>query len=173
MQGISFWLPTFLMEERGFSLGNVGILVAVQALLMAPSNLIGAAISDRMRNPPVVIGFSLLALAVTTALFASVSSNILLIALICINSIFVQMYFGPLFAIPLETLGQQQAGISTGFGNLFANVGGLVSVYVLGVLRDSTHSLDSGFYLITGISIAGLLATFWLARIRKRTGTSG
>jgi MFS transporter, ACS family, D-galactonate transporter len=170
MQGISFWLPTFLMEERGFSLGNVGILVAVQAILTAPSNLIGAAISDRLKNPPVIIGFSLLVLAVTTALFASVSSNILLIALICINSIFVQMYFGPLFAIPLETLGQQQAGISNGFGNLFANVGGLVSVYILGILRDSTHSLDSGFYLITGISIAGLFTTFWLARLRKKPG---
>lgn len=168
MQGISFWLPTFLMEERGFSLGNVGILVAVQALLTAPSNLVGAAISDRIRNPPVVIGFSLLVLTVTTALFASVSSNIVLIALICVNSIFVQMYFGPLFAIPLETFGQQQAGVSTGFGNFFANVGGLVSVYVLGILRDSTHSLDSGFYVIAGISIAGLLTTFWLSRIRKR-----
>ncbi len=173
MQGISFWLPTFLIEERGFSLENVGILVAVQAVLTAPFNLVGAAVSDKLRNPPLVIGFSLLVLAVTTALFASVSSTFWLISLICLNSIFVQMYFGPLFAIPLEILGQQQAGISTGFGNLFANVGGLVAMYLLGLLRDATHSLDAGFFLISGIAVAGLVTTIWLARIRTSTHTTG
>ena len=168
MQGVSFWLPTFLIEERGLSLGSVGVLVAVQALLTAPSNLIGAAISDKIKNPPVVIKFSLAILAITTALFATVSSTFWAITLIFVNSIFIQMYFGPLFSIPVEILGQHRAGISTGFGNLFANVGGLVSVYILGILRDTTHSLNSGFYLIAGVSTIGFITGFWLARMRTK-----
>jgi len=51
---------------------------------------------------------------------------ILLVALIFINAIFLQMYFGPLFSIPVEILGVSKAGISIGFSNLFANVGGSV-----------------------------------------------
>ena len=82
------------------------------------------------------------------------------------------MYFGPLFAIPVEVLGVEKAGISTGFGNMFANLGGLIATYILGTLKDITGGFAAGFHYITGLAIAGLILTLILTRMRSRTLSS-
>lgn len=44
----------------------------------------------------------------------------------------MQFYFGPLFYVPVEVLGQRVAGMSTGFSNMFANFGALFAAYASG-----------------------------------------
>ena len=70
---------------------------------------------------------------------------VVLVALICINAVFVQMYFGPLFTVPIEILGTRTAGMSTGFSNFFANIGSFSFVYLIGALKDTTGSFGFGF----------------------------
>ncbi|MFC1909012.1 MFS transporter [Chloroflexota bacterium] len=168
MLGIAFWLPSFLIDDRGLSLQLTGLLIAVRFALIAPSNLLGGYISDRLNNPTLVIRFSLIALAITTGLFAVVNSITVLIILIGINAIFVQMYFGPLFNVPAEILGTNTAGVSRGFSNLFANIGSFSFVYLLGALRDSSGSFESGFYTVVGACVIGLVFTIPLERMRRR-----
>ena len=50
-------------------------------------------------------------------------------------------YFGPLFFVPVEVLGQRVAGMSTGFSNMFANFGGLSAAYALGLVKATTSGL--------------------------------
>jgi hypothetical protein len=45
------------------------------------------------------------------------------------------MYFGPFFSLPVEILGVRRAGISTGFSNFFANLGGFAITYFLDGLK--------------------------------------
>lgn len=168
VQGIAFWLPSLLIDEKGLSLQLTGLLIAVRAILIAPSSVLGGYVSDRLRNPTLVIAFSLIVLAITTGLFVATNNIILLVVLISINAVFVQMYFGPLFAIPIETLGTRTAGISRGFSNLFANIGSFSFIYLLGALKDITGSFESGFYAIAGVSIIGLVFTIYLAQIRNK-----
>ncbi len=168
-QGIEFWLPSLLIEEKGLALQLTGLLIAIRTGIIAPSNMLGGYISDRMKNPVLVIGLSLVMLAVTVGLFIVVKSMVLLIVAIFINALFVQMYFGPLFAFPVEILGTRTAGISRGFSNLFANLGAFSFIYLLGGLRDFTGSFDSGFYAIIGLCLIGLVMTFVLARLRRTT----
>jgi hypothetical protein len=59
-----------------------------------------------------VIGFSLAVLACTSALLVAVDSTPLLVVVVALNSIFLQFYFGPLFSVPLEALGQRVAGMA-------------------------------------------------------------
>jgi len=165
-QGIEFWLPSLLVEEKGLALQLTGLLIAIRTGIIAPSNILGGYLSDRLKNPVLVIGFSLIMLAVTVGLFIVVKSMVLLIIVIFINALFVQMYFGPLFAFPVEVLGTRTAGISRGFSNLFANLGAFSFIYLLGGLRDLTGSFNSGFYAIIGICLVGLVMTSVLARIR-------
>ncbi len=168
MQGIAFWLPTLLVEDKGLSLQLTGVFIAIRAGLTAPSSLIGGYASDRLKNPTLVIGLSLIMLGITTGLLVTANNMILLVTLISINAVFVQMYFGPLFAVPVEILGSRTAGMSSGFSNLFANIGRLTSVYLLGVLKDATGSFESGFYVITGACVVGLVFTVLLAQMRHR-----
>jgi sugar phosphate permease len=144
----------------------VGIIMAIRSLLVI-TNVFGGYVSDKLRNPPLVISISLIVLLITTALIVRVDNIPLLIALIMVNAFFVQFYFGPLFAMPMEIVGKRMAGTVTGFGNFFANLGSFTFVYLLGVLKDASGSFESGFYAIAGICIVGLVFTFVLERMRR------
>ena len=153
---------------KGISLQITGLLIAIKFGLIAPSNLLGGYVSDRLRNPTLIISFALAILAITTALFVVVNNTIALIALICINGVFVQMYFGPLFSVPIDMLGMRTAGMLGGFSNFFANIGAFSFVYLLGILKDSSGSFDSGFYAISGICVIGLVFAILLAQMRRK-----
>jgi len=167
-RGIEFWLPSLLVDEKGLSLPLTGLIIAVRFGLIAPSNILGGYVSDRLRNPTVVIGFSLIILAITTGLFVVIDNIIALVVVICINAIFVQMYFGPLFTVPIEILGTRTASISRGFSNFFANLGSLSFIYLLGVLKDTTGSFDSGYRAIVVVCVIGLVFTGLLEKMRRK-----
>ena len=54
--GLAFWLPSFLVDDRGTSLEVAGLIVAVGAALTAPSNFLGGYLSDRLQRPLLTIG---------------------------------------------------------------------------------------------------------------------
>jgi sugar phosphate permease len=133
---------------------------------MSPSNILGGYISDRLKNPILVIGVSLGVLGITTGLLITATNMILVVALIFLNAIFLQMYFGPLFSVPVEILGVHKAGISSGFSNFFANIGAFSVVYLLGALKDTTGAFKPGFLAVSGACFLGLALTFVLSRMR-------
>jgi hypothetical protein len=68
--------------------------------------------------------------------------------------------------MPVHLLGARTAGLTSGIGNFFANLGGFTFIYALGSIRDSTGSFALGLYLLAGASGAGALCTLGLSRIR-------
>jgi sugar phosphate permease len=166
--GFNFWLPSYLVADRGFSLPTAGLIMAMSAALSAPANTLGAYVSDRLRNPPLVIGGALAVLAVAAALLPAAESTPQLLAVIALYSIFQGFYFGPLFLVPVEVLGSRVAGTTIGFSNLFANIGGFACVYTLGVIRDRSGSLAWGFLGIAALCLVGVVLAALLARMRAR-----
>ena len=162
----NFWLPSLLVADRGLSLASAGLITALGALLSMPSNALGGYVSDRLKNPPLVIGGSLAILACTSVLLVTVHSVPLLILVVAVNSIFIQFYFGPLFYIPVEVLGQRVAGTSAGFSNLFANLGALGFAYGLGVIKDHAGAFTWGFLGTAAACVVGIGLTVVLARMR-------
>lgn len=167
--GLQFWLPTFIVVEKGYSLQDAGLVVALGAFLSAPSNFLGGYLSDRLRNPLLIVGIALAMLSLTTILLVSVPSLPLLFVVSALNGIFVQLYFGPLFNVPIEMFGSEIAGLTSGFGNFFANLGAFTFVYTLGALKDATGSFDVGFYGIAGLCLVALACTIMLARLKPVT----
>jgi nitrate/nitrite transporter NarK len=164
----NFWLPSLLVVDRGLSVQTAGLAIALAAAFTATSNTLGGYVSDRLRNPPLVIGGALAVLACTATLLVVVESLPLLLVVIAVNSVFLQFYFGPLFLVPVEVLGSRIAGTATGFSNLFANIGGFVTAYTLGVVKDQTGSFAWGFVGISGMCLAGVALAAILARMRSR-----
>lgn len=162
----NFWLPSLLLADRGLTMGSMGALVAMSAACAAAANPLGGYLSDRLKNPPLVIGGSLAVLACTSVLIASVESIAPLVAVIALHSIVLTIYFGPLFTVPVETLGRRTAGLAIGTGNLFANLGALVAASLLGLLKDLTGTFGAGFYLLAALCACGVLLSFVLARLR-------
>lgn len=167
IQGISFWLPSLLIDEKGLALGVTGLILAFRSTLIAPSTMLGGYLSDAYRQPTAIMAVSLVILAITTAAFVALPAGGLLITLIMLNAIFVQFYFGPTFALPIERYGTRMMGTLSGFGNLFANLGAFSFTYLLGALKDQTGHFDSGFYTLTGTCVIGLALTALLEKVRR------
>jgi sugar phosphate permease len=166
VQGIMFWLPTLLINEKQFPLQLAGIVIALQSLILAPANILGAYFSDRFKKPTLIIGISMIMLGITTGLLVTLNSMGLIIAVIVINAIFLQFYFGPLFNLAIEKLGPEKTGLSNGVGNMFAIFGGLIAAYLMGFLRDATNSFQWGFYSVCILAAIGLIAALILERMR-------
>jgi len=164
----NFWLPSLLVADRGLTLQAAGLITAMGFALTAAGNALGGYASDRFRNPPLVIGGSLAMLACTSALLVAVDSITLLVLVVAVHSIFVQFYFGPLFHVPVEVLGQRVAGMSAGFGNMFANLGALSFAYVLGVVKDTAGAFALGFLGTSAFCVAGVALAVVLAGMRRR-----
>jgi sugar phosphate permease len=164
----NFWLPSLLVIDRGLSVQETGLVMAMSAALMAPSNTLGGYVSDRLGNPPLVIGAALAILACTSALLGVVESVPLLLIVIAVNSIFLHFYFGPVFLAAMEALGPRVAGTATGFSNLFANIGGLITAYALGAVKDQAGTFTWGFVGVSGVCLAGVALAVILGRMRQR-----
>lgn len=166
--GFVFWLPSMLVADRDFSLQSVGFVVAMSAALSALANPLGGYLSDRLGNPPAIIGASLAGLACACALLVWAESLPALLIVIACGSVFVQIYFGPLYFIPVEVAGPRAAGTVIGFSNLFANMGGLATAYALGAIKDMTGSFKWGFLGISGLCIVGVALSVALAQLRHQ-----
>jgi nitrate/nitrite transporter NarK len=169
----NFWLPSLLVADRGLSLQTAGFITALGAALTASSNAVGGYASDRLKNPPLVIGGSLAVLACTSVLLVYVQSVPALVLVIALNAVFLQFYFGALFYVPVEVLGQRFAGMSAGFSNMFANIGSLTFAYALGVVKDTSGAFAWGFLATGAMCAVGVALTVVLARMRSRALAPG
>jgi nitrate/nitrite transporter NarK len=161
-----FWLPSLLVADRGLSLKSAGLVTAVGAAMTALSNMLGGYVSDRLKNPPLVIGGSLAALACTSVLLVLVQPLPALVLVVAVNAMFLQFYFGALFFVPVEVLGQRVAGTSAGFSNMFANFGALAFAYALGVIKDAAGAFTWGFLATGAVCALGVALSAVLARMR-------
>ncbi|MEV4581599.1 MFS transporter [Nonomuraea jabiensis] len=163
--GMAFWLPSLIVEDKGYTLGVAGAVVAIGAAVTAPSNFLGGWVSDRLGRPLAVVGISLAMLAITIFLIPFIEALPVLIAVIAVNSIFLQLYFGPLFAMPLQYVGTTNTGLVAGFSNFCANLGGVTFSYGLGAFKDATGSFDAGLWALAALCVAGLAATWLISRL--------
>lgn len=162
--GVVMWLPTFVVVQKGYSIQTAGFLVALGAALTAPSNILGGYVADKTGQPRTVVGVSLAVVAASLVGLVLVDSLPLLIAMVAVNSIVIQLYFGPLFSIPIQLLGREVAGAISGFGNFCANLGGFAAVWSLGALKDATGSFTLGFLLLAVACVIGIGAVLVLRR---------
>lgn len=170
--GVTFWLPSYLVVERGYGLSAAGAIIALGAALTAPSNILGGVVSDRTGRPLTLIRVSLTVLATSMVALTSVRSPVAVVLVVAIQAVFLQIYFGPLFAIPITVLGSRTAGSVSGFSNLFANLGSLSATYALGVLRDTSDSFALGFHVLAVLCLVALAATIPIARIAAASGAA-
>jgi DHA1 family inner membrane transport protein len=173
VQGVALWLPTFLIDERDLSLAFAGAVVAAMALATAPSNLAGGYLADRWARPFAVIGGALAVLAVALLLLASGTGLAGLVVAIVAIAVCQQLYFGPLFAAPVSVFGPRSAGVVSGVGNLFANLGAFAALLALGAIKDATGSLQGGFVALAVLCGFGVVGTWQLARLVRANSGPG
>ena len=165
------WLPTYLLEARGFDMKAVGWLAAMPLVGIAIGVLAGGLLSDVLcrrwgvragRRLPGLLGFPLAAVAVIGAL--TTSDPMVAALLLTASAGLAALGVSPAWAACLD-IGGGHAGVVTGAMNTFGNLGGAVSPVVVGLSLDRWHSYDAPlvtvaiFYLVAAVAWLGIDAT--------------
>jgi predicted MFS family arabinose efflux permease len=166
VSALRFWLPTYFVTDKGLSLAAAGLILAIANIVTLPANLLGGYLSDRYRRPLTTVVVSLCVLTLSFGLLATVDNIAAVVVIVIVQYVFMQAYAGSLFEIPLIHLGSEAAGSLNGFGNFWANIGGLVSAYVLGVSKDHWGSFDQGWMMLCALCLVALVATVLMSRDR-------
>ena len=167
VSSLRFWLPTYLVADKGLSLAAAGLVIAIANIVTLPANLLGGYLSDRSGRPHGVIIVSLVVLTPSFALLTVVDRMPPLVAIIIAQYVVMQAYAGSLFEIPFFIWAATGRSLN-GFGNFWANIGGLVFAWVLGVSKDHSGSFDVGWMMLGGLCLLALVAAVAMSRVSRR-----
>lgn len=158
------WLPTYLIEGRGFSVGSTKWLAALPWVISLPSYLLGGWLTDRLARRPGgrrlarsgvgIAGYlvSAVLLILVARVEGQVAAAILLALALCAQTLTACAAW----AVCLD-VGRRQAGVVTGLMNTVGNIGGALAPVVVGVAVGSFHSWSLPFYIMAGLFLAGAL----------------
>lgn len=161
------WLPTYLLEARGFDLRAAGSLAGLPLVGIAVGVFIGGWLSDHLvvwwgvragRRLAGLVGLPLAALAIVAAVLTT--DPVTCAACLAAAAGLAALGVAPAWAVCLE-IGGAHAGVVSGAMNMFGNLGGTLVGVVFGYAVGRWHS-----WTIPLVSVAALYlvaAVCWLA----------
>ncbi len=176
MYSITFLLPFYLIQGRGFSPAAAGLILTAQPLMMAIITPISGTLSDKIGTRlPATLGMAILAIG--TFMLAWIngnSSSFYLAVSLAIVGIGVGMFVSPNNSAIMGSAPRRRQGIAAGVLATARNVGMVLGVGLSGaVLTTLTSSSDpslslvdsqlifnamhAGFLLATGIAVVGIV----------------
>lgn len=168
-------IPIYLQLAGGFGPGQSGLFLLVMGLGAAISMPFAGLLADRFGGGRVAFSGGLLLVATTVAfltLSLSIQTLILILALRGIALAWLQI---PSMTSAYELTDNRDMGDAAALVNIAQRVGGAVGAAILAIaiarFGDGSNALSEGFVmafmLLTGISMATLLAATALARHEK------
>ena len=160
------WLPTYLIQELGFSTMAGGAFAALPFVLAGAADVTGGWLTDRLSQRfGLRVGRSYLGfvafftcglLLFTSTLLAGAVAKAILLALALASADFG---LSAAWAVCTD-IAPDHAGVMTGWMNTFGNLGGLFGPIVVGYAIDRWQSWTIPFYIAAVIYVVGALA--WL-----------
>lgn len=160
------WMPTYLLNARGFDLRSAGHLAALPYVGIAVGVSFGGWVSDLIvrrrgvrvgRCLPGMVGLPLAAVAVVAAV--ATAHPVLSAVLLGVAAGLAAMGVAPAWAVCLE-IGGPHAGVVSGAMNMFGNLGGALSPVVVGFGVDRFHSWDAPLLTVAACYVGSGLC--WL-----------
>jgi sugar phosphate permease len=167
--GLMNWLPTYLLQARGFSVEKMGLFAAITNLAGAAGYLLGGYVCDKYfsQNLRIPITFGLLASAGLTYLAAGAPTGEW--AVLCLAMVFLlsNISFVAIFTVPLLTVPKHRIGGAFGIVNTAGQLSGVLAPVAVGYVLSLTHSdFKAVLYCMVGLA---LLAAYPAMRIRQPT----
>ncbi|PEJ59620.1 MULTISPECIES: MFS transporter [unclassified Bacillus (in: firmicutes)] len=156
--GISIWLPTYLIEAKGFAREGMTSITSLSWLFALGFVLLCGFLADKTRRPSLMaaILFSLTVIFLTTAVFvpnAIIAGVCMGLAMGCQGGVF---HLSNMFLVKYST--QETAGRAAGLIG-FTNLMGGFSSYIMGWLRDSSGgSFTTSIFMLIITALLGLIA---------------
>ncbi|MFN7924900.1 MAG: MFS transporter [Bryobacteraceae bacterium] len=168
------WFPTYLAKERGLDWIRSGFFAILPYLAAACGVMFGGWLSDRLlqkgasptlaRKLPVIAGL----LGASTILLANfVSSDAAVIAVMSV-AFFAQGMTGLGWTVISEIAPLSMMGLAGGVFNLAANLAGILTPLVIGLLLDSTGSFFWALVYVAAMAMLGACSyVFVLGKVER------
>lgn len=145
--GFSTWLPSYLMNVRGFSLTSTGVVAAIPFLCGTVGTLIGGWYSDRFKSNR-KLGY--IAASFIAAFFLymtfSVESCYATIIYQCTSTLFMFFAMSLFWGILMDCIAPNIMGRASGIVNFGGQLAGIVSPVIIGYLiKISDGNYDGAF----------------------------
>ncbi|ATG55861.1 MFS transporter [Brachybacterium ginsengisoli] len=135
------WYPSFLLNDRGFTEAEFGMVGALPALLGIASTVLGGVVSDRMlgsgispslsRKIPIISG---LVISASIGFSPFIDSNALLMVVLTVSSAAHSFAGAAILSLPAEVAtSPDQVGSLAGFQNFGSQLGNLISPIGIGL----------------------------------------
>lgn len=157
------WFPTYLASAHHIRMRTAGLLAALPYIAASIGVLVGGWWSDWLikrtgsatlgRKVPIVTG---LAMASTLLLADFVQSNAAVIGILSFV-FFGQGMCNLGWTLITDIAPPTLRGLTTGLFNLFANVAGITTPAVIGLILGSTHSFFGGLVFVSAVALLGIL----------------
>ena len=168
--GLGFFLPTIINGIGNQSITSVGYLVAVPYIAAFAGLVLVGRSSDKKNERKWHAFFSLVVGAVGLGLSIMVYPNLVLsMIMFTIATVGIYSAFGPFWSLPTIFLTETSAAVSIGLINSIGNLGGFIGPFIVGYLKTSTDSYNSGsIFLVASL----LVAAFLLLALKKTKNLS-
>jgi D-galactonate transporter len=156
--GLTFWMPTLIEAAGVHDVFRIGLLTAIPYSVAVVVMLLVARSADRRRERrwhtalPMVLG----AVGLSSSAFAGTHT---FAAMLCLTAAAAGlMTCAPLFwSLPTSILRDAAAAAGIAAINSVGNLGGFASPYVIGALKDLTHSTAPGLYVVSLVLVIGAI----------------
>ena len=153
LYAFGFWLPQIIRAASNGSDFEIGLLAAIPYLVGACGMVIAARHSDRTGERRWHIAGAALAGGLAFIVSAFVHTLALSLVTLSLAMLGLASMFGPFWAFATSRLGGVGAAAAIALINSIGNTGGFVGPYVIGYIRDRTHSFTGGLVLV-GVVLA-------------------
>jgi sugar phosphate permease len=163
------WLPSYLVEARGFTLLKVGFLASLPLFAMVIGDTVGGVATDWLlkktgnaklaRRSVAIVGMLGCVVFIVPAALAEDAYT----AVYCLTGagFFLECTIGPSWAVPMDT-GGKYAGTVSGMMNMAGNIGGALSPLVFGYLAQYAN-WQAPFIVAAALLVIGSAVwAFWL-----------
>lgn len=163
--GIQFWLPQIVQDTLTKDPWHIGLLIAIPYAIGAIAMLWVGQHSDRTQERrwhlalaciAGAAGFASSAIPRTSGVAGLLALTLATAGLVSAASVF--------WSLPTGYLSGAAAGAGIAWINSVGNLGGYASPYLVGKLRDATHSMTPALLLLSGCSLGSALVTVLLLR---------
>jgi D-galactonate transporter len=166
LYGVSFWLPQLIKNSGVTDVFDIGLLSAIPYGVAAVVMVLAARHSDRSGERRWHTAVAALAGALGLVAATVWSDNtVIALAALSVATAGILSTFPIFWSLPTALLGGTAAAAGIAMINSIGNLAGFVSPYLVGAIRDATHSTASGIYLLAASLLAG--AVLVVTAVRK------
>jgi predicted MFS family arabinose efflux permease len=155
LYGISFWLPQIIKGFSGLNNFWVGLVSAIPYLVGAIGMLLVSSHSDRTKERRAHVAIPAFIGAFGLVLTAFFHHPVAALAALSLAALGIWSALGPFWALPTGFLSGTAAAGSLALINSVGNLGGFVSPYIIGLIKDATHSFTGGLLVMATALIVG------------------